>query len=154
MDKYNPIETVKKHYKILVNVNDIGPAGSDKRRKLQKLMQMNHGVIPTPDLLYEKHIQIEITAEKAIILSLKRFANSEFQPGQNPKINTVFEDPQKFFSYPDLNLIISRQPVKVYRVLQLDKKYPIARCLGTKWAIFHGSEPYHFNPSTLKISAD
>ena len=149
------ILTVKKHHRIVSEMYRINfPATSEQRRKVQKLMAMKYGVIPTPDLLYEKHIKIELTAEKAILLSLSRFANPEFQPEQNPKKNTVFEDPKKFFFYEKLDLLISREPVRVFQVVQHENRDPVALFLGYKWAVFKGGPSYHFFSSTLRISVE
>ena len=149
------IPTVEKHHRIVSEMCKINcPARSEQRRKVQKSMAMQYGVIPTPDLLYKKHIQTKLTVQKAILLSLDRIDNPKFQPGQYIKVNTVFDVPQKFYLYPKLHLIISSEPVKAYKVVQIHNEYPTADFLGYKWAVFSGEPPYHFFYSTLQIAVE
>ena len=145
MDKYSIFhtETLEKHYKILYN---IVPANSGERRKLQKKLELKYGVIQTPNLLYEKHIITEFNWHTALNLSLSRFQDPDFQPGRYLKVNTVFEDPENFYEYPEFNFIISKEPVKVYEVKQTNNnRSPIVRSLGRQWAIFNCEPNYHFD---------
>ena len=145
-------ETLRNHYRIAVSIFKI--SDSDTRRKLQKSIQMKHGVIPTPDLLYDKHIIREFKPEKAQSLSLQRFRGPDFQEGRQPKVNTVYEDPKKFYFHPDLNWIISKEPVNAYQVEQYCEGKPIVRFIGKKWAIFSGEPTYHFFFSSLQMPTD
>ena len=143
MDLIDPMEIVKKHFKLLTDYYRISPSDS-RRRKLQKVMQMKHGIIPTPDLLYEKHIIREFNATNAKNLSLPRLKNPAFQPDRDPKINTVIEDPQKFYVYEDLGFMISKEPVRIYQVRQAKNRSPTTCFLSKKWAIFSCKPTYHF----------
>ena len=144
MDSIDPIQILKTHFKIVTDLYNISPSNSDKRRKLQKLIQMKHGVIPTPELLYEKHIIREFNESNAVNLSSPRLRNPTFQPDREPKVNTVIEDPQKFYVYSDLNLIISKEPVRIYKVKQAKNRPPTVHFLGKQWAIFTCKPTYHF----------
>ena len=89
----------------------------------------------------------------ALNISLPRFQDPYFQAGSDVKVNTVFEDPKKFYEYPDYNLIISREPVRVYQVKQIKNELPTVHFLGNKWAIFTYFT-YHFNSISLRISVE
>ena len=78
-------------------------------------------------------------------ISLSRFQDPDFQPGRYLKVKTVFEDPEKFYEYPDFNFIISKEPVKVYKVKQAYNGSPIVNFLGRQWAIFNCEPNYHFD---------
>ena len=125
----------------------IVPANSSERRKLQKSEEMIYGVIQTPDLLYDKHIITKLSRKSAINLSLTRFQDHSFQAGLYIKVNTVFKEPEKFYEYPEFDFIISSEPVKVYKVQQVNDRPPTVHYLGKKWAIFKSEQQtYHFDP--------
>ena len=69
-------------------------------------------VIKTPKDLAPRHlVNCPIDQWKAARLAEDRWKEQELRP------TTVFEDPEVFYHYPDLQVIISEEPVTKYRVV-------------------------------------
>ena len=90
--------------------------------------------ISTPNVLYKKHIVQQVS--DALILAENR--------GRYTQTTTIFIDPQEFWVYPYLNVIVSATPVDTYQVRPhlIGSKKVLSR--GSHYAIFE-SENFHFN---------
>ena len=103
----------------------------------------NISVIPTPMSLFPKHlVDRPIDEWKAVKLAIDR---DRFEGA-----TTVFEDPETFYFYPELEVIVSERQVKKYRVVPIKPradKPPTglnAYEEGLQFAVF--DSVYHFNP--------
>ena len=116
--------------------------------KYESLDHLEFCPIETPMCLYEKHILRDSSGSRyqnaidAIDLSIDR-------PNIQVK-NTVFEDPEYFYLFEEINLMISNVPTKVYQV-ELYGNSEKVHCYGKKWAIFSGEPPFHFFKESLRI---
>ena len=141
------------HHQVIASLYDIQPDMQDPKplNALIPLME-RHEVISTPQELYEKHlIRTPISATKALDLSLhKRLNDTDFPT--LPLYNTTFEDPLKFYHYPEINTIISPVPLKTFQVCTKDLDQPRAWSVGRKWAVFSDGSSYHLHKKSLKIS--
>ena len=117
-------------------------------RNYESLERLKFCLIATPMCLYEKHILMDSSGSRyqnainAIGLSMDR-------PNIQVK-NTVFEDPEYFYLFPEIDIMISNVPTKVYQV-ELHRNSDEVCCYGKKWAIFSGEPPFHFFKESLRI---
>ena len=136
------------HHRVIADLHEIEPdLNNPKPLELLILAMQRKEVIQTPQELYEKHlVRKPINENKALDLSLNK--RSELVPWYN----TTLEDPQMFYHYPDINMIISPVPVKSFQVSTKNLDNPKAWSVGHKWAIFSYSESsYHLHKKSLHI---
>ena len=95
-------------------------------------------VIPTPVSLFPKHlVDRPIDEWKAKQLARDR--------GRLEAPTTVFEDPGKFYFYPELEVIVSHRQVKKYRVTPMKPGPGLnAYEVGLQFAVF--DSVFHFDP--------
>ena len=109
--------------------------------ELKVLMNEGVRVIQTPSSLFDRHItSIPISEWKAIDLAQSR--------QRYHTVTTVFEDPQLFYFYSKIDLILSKPIVDCYKIMptkESEKLFPIF--MGKRWAIFEkkSGSTFHFD---------
>ena len=90
-------------------------------------------VIKTPQELFHKHLTTKpISYWKAIDLAKNR---EDLEQIEHPTLH-CFENPGTFYKYPNLKLLISKDPVRCHVVLHRKCNNPSPSFQGYRWAVF------------------
>ena len=108
--------------------------------ELNGMMNGNVAIIDTPPAQYNRHItSIPISEWKALQIAHLR--------GKIKSTTTVFEDPEKFYAYNTIGVIISQKATDCFRVLPRKNSGDLCTIyIGKRFGIFEvKGNNFHFN---------